>query len=115
VTDGRGYAIVTLPDWFDALNRDFRYQLTAIGQFAQAIVAEKIRDNCFVIRTDRPTVEVSWQVTGIRQDPYANLHRIQVEEDKSAEERGKYLHPDAYGQPEEKGIAYRNRPGPPAR
>ena len=32
VLDDRGEAEVTLPDWFEALNRDFRYQLTCIGQ-----------------------------------------------------------------------------------
>jgi hypothetical protein len=120
VTDERGYATVTLPDWFEALNRDFRYQLTVLDdgntdQFVSAKVVGKMADNQFMIRTSAPCVEVSWQVTGVRQDPYANLHRIQVEEDKSAEDRGKYLHPDAYGQPEEKGIAYLHRPGPPAR
>ena len=49
---------------------------------------------------------VSWQVTGIRKDPWANANRIQVEEDKPAKERGYYLHPDLYGQPEEKGISH---------
>ena len=98
-TDENGYAEVTLPEWFDALNRDFRYQLTVIGQFAQAIVGEEIRDNRFVIRTDKPDVKVSWQVTGIRQDPFANEYRIPVEEDKPEDERGMYLHPQAYGQP----------------
>lgn len=96
VTDKKGQGIVTLPDYFEALNRDFRYQLTVIGQFAQAIVARKIAHNRFIIKTNRPSVEVSWQITGIRQDPYANAHRIPVEEEKPGAERGSYLHPDAY-------------------
>jgi hypothetical protein len=50
-------------------------------------------------------MKVSWQVTGIRKDPWANANRIQVEEDKPAKERGHYLHPDLYGQPEKKGIS----------
>ena len=75
-TDGDWLATVMLPDWFEALNRDFRYQLTVIGQFAQAIVAGKVANNQFSIQTDKPNVEVSWQVTGIRQDAYANAHRI---------------------------------------
>src|SRR5215213_7408449 len=29
--DGNGEAEIELPDWFGALNKDFRYQLTAIG------------------------------------------------------------------------------------
>jgi hypothetical protein len=51
-------------------------------------------------------MKVSWQVTGIRKDPWANAHRIEVEEDKPAKERGYYLHPDVYNQPVEKGISY---------
>jgi hypothetical protein len=51
-------------------------------------------------------MEVSWQVTGIRRDPWANANRIEVEEDKPAKERGYYLHPDVYGQAEEKGISH---------
>ncbi len=99
VTDERGYATVVLPDWFEALNRDFRYQLTVIGEFAQAIVAQKIEGDQFVIRTDKPAIEVSWQVTGIRHDAFANANRIPVEEDKPEAERGHYLHAEAFGRP----------------
>lgn len=59
-TAGEGLATVTLPDYFEALNSDYRYQLTVIGTFAQAIVAEEIEDNHFVIQTDAPHVQVSW-------------------------------------------------------
>jgi len=105
VTDKHGVATVVLPDYFEALNRDFRYQLTVIGQFAQAIVAQEIEKNHFVIRTSKPGVKVSWQITGIRQDAYANANRIPVEEEKPAEEQGYYLHPEAFGQPASKSIA----------
>jgi hypothetical protein len=50
-------------------------------------------------------MKVSWQVTGIRKDPWANAHRIHVEEDKPDKERGYYIHPDLYGQPAENGIS----------
>ena len=103
-TDAKGEAVVSLPDYFGALNRDFRYQLTVINQFAQAIVAEKVNNNRFKIRTDKPNVEVSWQVTGIRQDPYANAHRIQVEQPKAENERGTYLYPDLYEQRGEEQV-----------
>ena len=109
VTDETGSATVTLPDWFEALNRDFRYQLTVIGQFAQAIVEKEIEGNAFVIRTNQANVKVSWQVTGIRKDPWANAHRIPVEEEKPAEEQRTYLHAAEWGQPEELGLAYRER------
>jgi len=106
-TDANGYAIVQLPEYFEALNRDFRYQLTVIGQFAQAIVAEEIHDGQFVIRTNLGQVKVSWQVTGIRQDPWSKAHRVPVEQVKPENEQGTYLAPEVYGQPESKGLAAR--------
>jgi hypothetical protein len=104
-TDRHGFAKVNLPDYFEALNGDFRYQLTVIGQFAEAIVAKKISANRFVIRTNKPNVEVSWQVTGVRHDAYANRYRIPVEEDKALSEQGYYLHPEVFGQPESRSIS----------
>ncbi|MBK9605958.1 MAG: hypothetical protein IPO58_05820 [Betaproteobacteria bacterium] len=109
-TDGTGHAEVALPDWFEALNRDFRYQLTVIGTFAQAIVAKKVAGNRFTIATSAPNVEVSWQVTGIRQDAYANKHRIPVEQEKPVSEQGTFLHPEAYGQPKERGLQWHSLP-----
>jgi hypothetical protein len=112
-TDATGSATVTLPAYFAALNRDYRYQLTVLGQFAQAIVSrEIIADNTFAIRTDKPGVKVSWQVTGIRQDAYAKEHPIVVEKSKSAEEDGKYLYPAGFGAGEEKRIGRVNGTGP---
>jgi hypothetical protein len=110
-TDAQGNARVQMPEWFDALNRDFRYQLTVIGQFAQAIVATKMENRGFSIKTDKPNVEVSWQVTGIRQDAWANAHRIPVEQWKPQGERGLYLHPELFGAPAEKGITAHRHPG----
>jgi hypothetical protein len=109
-TDENGDATVTLPDYFEALNKDFRYQLTVIGTFAQAIVADEIKDNRFRVKTNAANVKVSWQVTGIRQDAYANKHRIKVEEEKAEPERGFYLHPESFDQPEERGVEWARRP-----
>ncbi len=109
-TNESGEAVVELPDFFEALNKDFRYQLTVIGTFAQAIVADEIRGNRFVIRTNAPNVKVSWQVTGIRQDAFANKNRIPVEEEKPEVERGYFLHPDAFHQPEERSINWARNP-----
>jgi hypothetical protein len=103
-TDRHGVATVTLPDYFEALNADFRYQLTVIGQFAQAIVKREIENNRFTIKTNRPSVKVSWQVTGIRHDAYADAYRIPTEEDKATAEQGYYLHPEVFGQPASKSI-----------
>jgi hypothetical protein len=103
-TDDKGEARVNLPKYFEALNQDFRYQLTVIGQFAQAIVAQEIRKNQFTIKTDQPRVKVSWQVSGTRRDPWAAANRIAVEEEKAADEKGRYLHPELWGQSEEATI-----------
>jgi hypothetical protein len=99
-----GSAAVLLPDWFTALNDDFRYQLTPIGGFAQLYIAEKITANQFRIAGGRAGLEVSWLVNGVRRDAYAKMHPLVVESDKQGEERGHYLHPDAFGQPLEMGI-----------
>ena len=109
-TDSQGHATVQLPEWFEALNTDFRYQLTVIGQFAQAIVARKIENNRFEIRTSAPNVEVSWQVTGVRQDAYAKAHPLVVEQEKEARLRGFYIHPELYGAPPEKQIEWARHP-----
>jgi len=104
-TNGKGFATVELPDWFHALNRDFRYQLTVMGRsFAQAIVWKELADNQFTIKTNQPSVRLSWQVTGIRKDPYANAHRIQTVMPKSGSADDKYVHPELYGKPISKSV-----------
>jgi hypothetical protein len=107
VLDEAGRATVELPEWFEALNRDFRYQLTAIGGFAPIYVSKKIAQGCFEIAGGEAGLEVSWQVTGIRHDAFANAHRIVVEEDKSSQDRGCYLHPELFGSTEHVGSVAR--------
>jgi hypothetical protein len=137
VLDDKGEAEIKLPDWFGILNKDFRYQLTAIGSpgpnlyIAEEIISDTTitttkhdgshhdkdgyddsgghndnnnNESRFKIAGGTSAMKVSWQVTGIRKDPWANAHRIQVEEDKPDKERGYYIHPDLYGQPAENQI-----------
>ncbi|TVQ13679.1 MAG: hypothetical protein EA361_09190 [Bacteroidetes bacterium] len=110
ITDEEGFATIGLPEYFHALNRDFRYQLTVIGEFAQAIIASKIENGAFVIRTDKPQIEVSWQVTGIRIDPWAEENRIVVEEYKPEKIRGFYVHPELYGKPANRSLTWGMNP-----
>jgi hypothetical protein len=107
--DAQGEAVVQMPDWFETLNKDFRYQLTCIGGFAPLFVADEIHDNQFRIAGGTAGLKVSWQVTGVRHDPYADAHRIVVEEEKPGAERGKYLHPELYGLPLNQGLYGLNR------
>jgi hypothetical protein len=122
VLDDNGEAEIELPDWFGALNKDFRYQLTLIGAPGPNLhISEEISDadttknyssssssdknSRFKVAGGTLGMKVSWQITGIRKDPWANAHRIKVEEDKSDKERGYYIYPDLYGKAAEKGIS----------
>jgi len=105
VLDGEGEATITMPDWFEALNKDFRYQLTAIGKPSPNLyIAREMSGNQFRVAGGTPGAKVSWTVTGIRHDAYANAHRIPVEEEKTASERGKYLTPEVFGKTSQQGI-----------
>lgn len=110
VLDSNGEGVVQMPNWFSTLNRDFRYQLTCIGGFAPVYIAEELANNEFKIGGGRAGMKISWQITGIRQDAWANAHRIPVEEQKNDRERGFYMHPELYGQPEEKQIEWARHP-----
>jgi trimeric autotransporter adhesin len=111
VLDADGAATVELPSWFQAENADFRYSLAAVGAPAPNLyVAEEVAGNQFKIAGGRSGQKISWAVTGVRQDAYAKANPLVVEEDKNARERGYYISPEAYGQPEEKGIEWARHP-----
>jgi hypothetical protein len=121
-----------LPDWFGAPNKDFRYQLTAIEapgpnlHIAEVIISDTTtakhgrhyegdsagnnsnnsqNHSCFKIAGGTSGMKVSWQVTGIRKDPWSNVYRVRVEEDKPDKKRGYYIHPELYSQPIDRGIS----------
>ncbi len=97
VLDQAGGAEVALPEWFTALNGDYRYQLTAVGGPAPNLhVSREITEGRFQIAGGAPGLKVCWQVTGVRQDAYAQSHPLEVEVDKPEHERGTYLHPEAF-------------------
>jgi hypothetical protein len=108
--NANGEATIEMPDWFGVLNRDFRYQLTCIGGFAPVYIAEELANNQFKIGGGRAGMRISWQITGIRQDAWANAHRIPVEQEKEAKLKGFYLHPELYGAPAEKQVQWARHP-----
>jgi hypothetical protein len=110
VLDDSGEAVVQLPDWFEVINKDFRYQLTNIGGFAPVYIAEEVSGGHFKIAGGKPGAKVSWQVSGVRNDAWEKAHPWAVEEDKGAD-RGHYLTPELYGAPETERIGY--MPVPP--
>lgn len=103
--DDKGEAEVELPGWFEVLNKDFRYQLTSLEIASPTLhISRQINTLKFKIGGGQSGQQVSWQVTGIRQDKWANANRIAVEEMKMAKDKGQYLHPGLYGQSEEKQL-----------
>ncbi|MCC7029926.1 MAG: hypothetical protein IT257_06440 [Chitinophagaceae bacterium] len=105
-SNANGEAIVNLPAYFEAENKDFKYQLTVIGKDSRVYISEEINNNTFKIKTSEPNTKVSWQVTGVRQDPFANAHRVVAEVDKTGDAKGKYIHPLEYGKPETESETY---------
>ena len=104
--DNKGEAIVTMPHYFDAVNINFSYQLTPIGGFAPIYIKEKMNNGRFVIAGGQAGMEVSWTVHAERNDPYLQQHPESkaVEVTKEDWNKGKYLQPDLYGQPDSKKI-----------
>lgn len=109
--DRNGNAEVKFPKWFEEVNNDFRYQLTAVGAPGPNLyIEEEISNNSFKIAGGKHGMKVSWQVTGIRKDPWANTNRVKVEQEKPAKARGYYLNPDLYNQPAERSIQWARYP-----
>jgi hypothetical protein len=106
-TDVNGMATIELPEYFSALNKDFKYQLSALNSFSEIMIYQEVTDNKFVIKSEIPNVKISWQVTGVRQDPYANKNRIIPEVEKEEFAKGKYLYPEAYDLDKDQGINYK--------
>jgi hypothetical protein len=103
--DANGEAIVHLPAWFETLNSAFHYQLTPVGTPGPNLhIAEEVRDHRFKIAGGSPAMRVGWQVTGIRQDAWAQANQLVVEQDKPVDERGRYLHPQEHGQVSERSV-----------
>lgn len=104
ILDKTGQAVVVMPDYIQSLNRSFRYQLTCIGGWAPVYIAQKLNNNRFIIAGGDPGMEISWQVTGIRDDAYARQHPTKVEVEKAESEKGYYIDPEAFGMGPEMGI-----------
>lgn len=103
-TGRNGRAVVQLPAYAIAIARDWRYQLTPIGQFGQAIVAREVgTGGRFTIHTEKPNTKVSWSVTGVRFDPQAKHDAIHPVQRKVGDAVGRYLDPEAYGRPASDG------------
>ncbi len=85
--DQHGEAAIKLPSYYDALNKDSRYQFFALEQaMPNLYIKAEEKNNTFTIGGGIPGGKVSWQITGIRHDPYILAHPIMVEVEKGPDE-----------------------------
>ena len=89
ILDENGEATIRLPDYFSALNRDFRYLALGVdGPMPDLHLKRGVRREWFFgaptfgIAGGTPGGTISWQVTGIRKDAFALFSPIQVEMEK---------------------------------
>lgn len=110
ILDGNGEAIVTLPNYFETINTNFSYNLIAIGSKSEVFIKEEIHNNQFKIAGGLPNQKISWQVYAERNDAYLQQfpEKRAVEINKDANDSGKYLMPELFNQPKEKGIYHQN-------
>jgi len=119
-----GKCNVDLPDYFEALNKDFDYILTAIGQKMNLWISKEVKNNKFEVSADVDG-KFTWVVYGTRNDKYSQENPYQVEVEKDI--KG-YSRPELYGENQsiydkirsenirrkergEKEIAYHNKKG----
>ncbi|MCC7434920.1 MAG: hypothetical protein IT363_09570 [Methanoregulaceae archaeon] len=109
ITDASGWATVVLPDYFVEINKDPRVQLTVIDSSEDFVMVKRVGEfsgNTFRIRTSKGNVKVDWEVKATRNDAWVRKHGAPVEVDKDPAERGKYQHPELYGQAKEMGVDF---------
>ena len=100
-----GSAWVQLPDYFEMINIDFRYTLTAIGAPAPGLyIASEVQNNAFQISGGQAGLKVSREVKARRNDPYARAYAAPVVVEKQGIEIGKYLQPQLFGKPASMGM-----------
>lgn len=103
-TDDQGYATISLPKYFESINKDYRYTLTVIDKsddFVLAKVVDEIENNAFRIRTSKPNVKVSWEVKGTRNDAWVREYGAPDEFVKPDTEIGSYQNPELFGMPDD--------------
>ena len=79
--DDKGEAVIQLPYWFGALNKDFRYQLTAIGAPGPNLyIAEEISDKTTTTSTTNTTTatKYSGNISGSSNNNNSSRFKIAV-------------------------------------
>jgi hypothetical protein len=107
ILDQNGEAEVEMPSYFDSINKDFSYQLTAVGAPAPGIyVSQELVNGKFKIAGGSAGQKICWQVTAERNDAYLQAYpdKAETEPLKPENRRGRYLRPELYGQPSSKSM-----------
>jgi hypothetical protein len=109
--DNRGEVVVAMPEYFGALadEEQATVTLTAVGKPFLTGYDWNADGRSFTAYGD-PGREISWVVYADRDDPVVRQLARPVEEEKGPDnkycDRGKLLHPAAYGYPETMGRDY---------
>lgn len=109
ITGADGYALVELPSYFESINKNPKIQLTVVDgsdEFVMSKVTKTVQGGRFQIRTSKPGVLVYWEVKAERNDEWVRANPPVVESDKPHHERGKYLRPELFGMPKERGVDF---------
>jgi hypothetical protein len=97
VLDDTGQARIELPEWFEAINIDYRYQLTPLGAPAPDLhIAETVSGNAFLIGGGSAGQQVSWEIRARRNDRTMRRLDPVTEMDKPRHLRGVMLDPLAW-------------------
>jgi hypothetical protein len=112
----KGEAAIELPAYFLALNKDYRYFATPLGEsMPNLYVATNIQRRffglwgvpVFKISGGSPGGEISWKVAGVRNDPYIRANPIVPEVEKgpgAPYSQGMYVAPDVYETPDASSV-----------
>lgn len=85
--DINGEAHVALPQYFDALNGEVRYQFSALDQpMPNLYLKQEEKNNAFVIAGGVPGGTISWQLSGVRHDAYILKYPVKNEVWKGGDE-----------------------------
>lgn len=106
--DKDGHAVLVLPDYFASANRNIEAQVSGRYECMAGLKFRVIGNEVHVTR-GVPGEDVLAVVTGARADAWALANNPGNVIEKTAEERGKYLHPELFGHPPERGMNYVKR------
>lgn len=105
--DKNGEVVVQLQDYISAININYTYNLTPVGEYMPVFISKEVDDKgLFIISGGKEGAFVSWTLYGQRHDAYFQKYpeKLNPEVNKSAEQIGKFLDPRSHSKPLNKGY-----------